>query len=48
MSLKEVFSSDPKDSLKSGDKLKVSVIRLIMASLKNKEIEKGETYLMMR
>ncbi len=40
MSLKEKFPSDLKDSLKSGDRLKVSVIRLVMAALKNKEIEK--------
>lgn len=40
MSLKERFSSELKDSLKSGDRLKLSTIRLIMASLKNREIEK--------
>jgi uncharacterized protein YqeY len=40
MSLKEKFFYDLKVSLKSGDKLKVSVIRLVMAALKNKEIEK--------
>lgn len=40
MSLKERLSSELKDSLKSGERLKVSVIRLAMAVLKNKEIEK--------
>jgi uncharacterized protein YqeY len=40
MSLKERFSSELKDSLKAGNALKVSVIRLILAALKNKEIEK--------
>ncbi len=40
MSLKERFSSELKDSLKAGDRLKLSTIRLIMASLKNREIEK--------
>ncbi|MBI5198840.1 MAG: GatB/YqeY domain-containing protein [Nitrospirae bacterium] len=40
MSLKERLSSELKDSLKSGDRLKLSTIRLIMASLKNREIEK--------
>lgn len=40
MSLKEKLSSDLKVSLKSGEKLKVSVIRLILAALKNREIEK--------
>lgn len=43
MSLKEVLSSELKDSLRSGDKLKVSVIRLVMAALKNREIEKRGT-----
>lgn len=43
MSLKEQLSSELKDSLKSGERLKVSVIRLIMAALKNREIEKRDT-----
>jgi len=40
MSLKEQLFSDLKDSLRSGERLKVSVIRLILAALKNREIEK--------
>lgn len=40
MSLKERLSSELKDSLKSGEKLKVSVIRLVLSALKNREIEK--------
>lgn len=43
MSLKERFSSELKDSLKAGDRLKLSTIRLIMASLKNREIEKRDS-----
>jgi uncharacterized protein YqeY len=38
--LKRKLTDDLKQALKSGDKLKCSVIRLIMASIKNAEIAK--------
>lgn len=40
MTIVEKLDSDLKEALKSRDRLKLSVIRLIKASLKNREIEK--------
>lgn len=40
MTIVEKLDSDLKEALKSRDSLKLSVIRLIKASLKNREIEK--------
>lgn len=39
--LLERIEADLKDALKRSDRLKVSVLRMIKASIKNKEIEKG-------
>lgn len=41
MQLAERISDDFKDALKSGDKNKVSILRIIKAAIKNREIEKG-------
>ena len=43
MSLAEKISADVKDSLKSGDKSRLSILRMIKSSIKNKEIEKSES-----
>lgn len=40
MSLSSRFDADLKEALKSGDRLKLSVVRMIKASVKNREIEK--------
>jgi len=40
MSVSEKIAADYKDALKAGDKNKVSVLRMLKASMKNKEIEK--------
>ncbi len=40
MDLKARLAEDFKASLRSGDKLRVSVIRLLMALIKNREVEK--------
>lgn len=40
MSLSEKLSDDLREALKAGDKDRVSVIRMIKAAIKNKEIEK--------
>jgi len=42
MSLAEKISADVKDALKSGDKSRLSILRMIKSSIKNKEIEKSE------
>jgi uncharacterized protein YqeY len=42
MSLLSNFDDDLKLALKASDKLKVSVLRLVKAALKNKQIDKGE------
>jgi len=42
MSLEERLLNEMKESLKKGDKLKLSVIRLARAAIKNKEIEIGK------
>jgi hypothetical protein len=41
VSISERLDGELKEALKSRDELRLSVIRLIKASLKNKEIEKG-------
>ncbi|MBI4848134.1 MAG: GatB/YqeY domain-containing protein [Nitrospirae bacterium] len=41
MPLSEKIASDYKDALKSGDKDKVSILRMIKAAIKNREIDKG-------
>lgn len=40
MSIFERLDAELKEALKSGDKLRLSVVRMIKASLKNKEIDK--------
>ncbi len=40
MDLKTRFGEDLKASLRSGDKLRVSVIRLLIALIKNREVDK--------
>ncbi len=42
MSLAEILSDDLKKALKAGQKDVLSVIRMIKAAVKNKEIEKGD------
>jgi len=42
MSLAEKISADVKDALKSGDKSRLSILRMIKSAIKNKEIEKGD------
>lgn len=42
MSLLQKFDDDLKRALKASDSLKVSVLRLTKAALKNKQIDKGE------
>jgi len=41
MPLSEKIASDFKNALKSGDKDKVSILRMIKAAIKNREIDKG-------
>jgi uncharacterized protein YqeY len=40
MSLSNILSEDVKAALKSGDKTRVSVLRMVNAAIKNREIEK--------
>ena len=40
MSIKEKLTADLKESLKSCDKVKLSVVRMVLSSIKNKEIDK--------
>ena len=40
MDLKQRLGEDLKTGLRSGDKLKVSVIRMLSALIKNREVEK--------
>ncbi len=42
MTIREKIDSDLKEALKSGDRLSVSVLRLLKSALKNKEIQKGK------
>ena len=39
MSLRETFSTAVKDAMKSGDKARLSVVRMIQAGLKDRDIE---------
>src|SRR3954468_9867904 len=39
MSLRERFTAEMKESMKSGDKSKLATIRMIQAALKDKDIE---------
>ena len=41
MSLSNTLSQDVKAALKSGDKTRVSMLRMVNAAIKNREIEKG-------
>lgn len=41
MQFSEKLSDDYKDALRSGDKNRVSILRMIKAAVKNREIEKG-------
>ncbi len=41
MSLSEKLADDLKSAMKSGDRAKVSVIRMVKSAVKNREIEKG-------
>lgn len=42
MNLKEKFTTDLKESMKSKDEVKVSTIRFLMSAIHNVEIEKGK------
>ncbi len=42
MSLKERLAAEMKDAMRTGDQLRLSVIRLLNAGIKNREIEKGK------
>ncbi len=42
MSLQERLSEEMKQAMKSGDPVRLSVIRMLRASIKNKEIERGK------
>ena len=41
MSLCEQFQTDLKQAMKSGDKVRVATLRLLMAAIKNRQIDKG-------
>lgn len=41
MQFSEKLSDDYKDALRSGDKSRVAILRMIKAAVKNREIEKG-------
>jgi uncharacterized protein YqeY len=41
MTISEKLASDLKSALKANDRTKVSILRMVMAAIKNKEIEKG-------
>ena len=41
MQLAEKLSNDLKTALKSGDKIRLGILRMIKSDIKNKEIEKG-------
>lgn len=43
MRISEKLSDDFKAALKSGDKNKVSILRMVKAAMKNREIEKGSS-----
>ena len=42
MSLSGKIEKDLQESLKSGDKIRVSILRMVKSDVKNKEIEKGD------
>jgi uncharacterized protein YqeY len=42
MSLQDRLAQEMKESMKSGDPVRLSVIRMLRASIKNKEIERGK------
>jgi uncharacterized protein YqeY len=42
MTLKDKLQSDMKEALRSGDQPRLSVIRLLLSTIKNREIEKGK------
>jgi uncharacterized protein YqeY len=42
MTLKDRLQTDMKEALRSGDQPRLSVIRLLRSSIKNREIEKGK------
>ncbi len=41
MSVFEKIENDLKESLRSGDKIRVSILRMVKSDVKNREIEKG-------
>jgi len=41
MSLCEQFQTDLKQAMKSGDKVRLATLRLLMAAIKNRQIDKG-------
>jgi len=43
MTLRERLDNDLKSAMKSGDSLRVSVLRMLRSEIRYKEIEKGET-----
>ncbi len=43
MTLQDRLIGEMKEAMKAGDTLKVSVIRMLRSSIKNKEIEKGKS-----
>jgi uncharacterized protein YqeY len=43
MSLSEKIASDFNSALKSGDKVRVAILRMVKSAIKNREIEKGES-----
>jgi len=42
MSLSEKIATDFNRALKSGDKVRVAILRMVKSAIKNREIEKGE------
>jgi uncharacterized protein YqeY len=42
MSLSEKIATDFNRALKSGDKIRVAILRMVKSAIKNREIEKGE------
>lgn len=41
MSLKDIFQNELKDALRSGDKTRLSTVRLVVSAIKYAEIDKG-------
>jgi len=46
MSLQDRLSEEMKQAMKSGDPVRLSVIRMLRAAIKNKEIERGKNLLL--